>query len=165
MGRCLAPCDGRAGPERYGELVRSLISSLSTPGGLLGALEERMERLAAQERFEEAASVRDRLRALVSALSRARSERWLIEAGDLEVRVDGRRVSFRRGALRRRGDEPGFEWPLPLEAVDEVRAALGVLSKGPVSVLHADRAPAEPVAGGRELARLRARFEAARRKG
>jgi DNA polymerase III subunit epsilon len=165
LGRCAAPCDGRVGPQRYEELVRSLRLALSTPGGLLGALEERMERLAAQERFEEAASVRDRLRALVSALSRARSERWLIEAGDLEVRVDGRRVSFRRGALRRRGDEPGFEWPLPLEAVDEVRAALGVLSRGPVSVLHADRAPAEPVAGGRELARLRARFEAARRKG
>src|SRR4029434_2600454 len=39
MHRCLAPCDGRAGPERYEELVRSLISSLSTPGGLLARLE------------------------------------------------------------------------------------------------------------------------------
>jgi DNA polymerase III subunit epsilon len=165
LGRCAAPCDGRVGPQRYEELVRSLRLALSTPGGLLAALEERMERLATQERFEEAASVRDRLRALVSALSRARSERWLIEAGELEVRVDGRRVSFRRGALRRRGDEAGFEWPLPLEAVDEVRAALGVLSKGPAHVLHADRAPSEPVAGGRELARLRSRFDAARRKG
>ncbi|MBI2237218.1 MAG: DEDD exonuclease domain-containing protein, partial [Actinobacteria bacterium] len=38
MGRCPAPCDGRIDPERYGELVRSLISSLSTPGGLLAAL-------------------------------------------------------------------------------------------------------------------------------
>src|SRR5206468_10896450 len=29
LGRCVAPCDGRATPERYGELVRALISSLS----------------------------------------------------------------------------------------------------------------------------------------
>jgi DNA polymerase III subunit epsilon len=161
LGRCVAPCDGRVGPQRYEELVRSLRLALSTPGGLLDALEARMERLAGQERFEEAASVRDRLRALVAALHRARAERWLVEAGHLEVRVDGRTVSFRRGALRRRGDETGFDWPLPLEAVDEVRAALQVLSKSPVQLLHADRAPSEPLDGGRELARLRARFDAA----
>ena len=63
MHRCLTPCDGRVGPERYEELVRSLISSLSTPGGLLGTLEARMRDLAEQERFEEATLARDRLRA------------------------------------------------------------------------------------------------------
>ena len=60
MHRCLTPCDGRVGPERYEELVRSLISSLSTPGGLLGTLEARMRNLAGQERFEEAALARER---------------------------------------------------------------------------------------------------------
>jgi DNA polymerase III subunit epsilon len=164
LGRCVAPCDGRVVPERYEELVRSLHLALSTPGGLLEALEARMEHLASRERFEEAALVRDRLRALVTALSRARSERWLVEAGDLEVRVDGRTLRFRRGALRRRGDEPGFEWPLPLEATDEVGAALQILSKGPVRVLSADRAPAEPLSGGRELARLRTRLAASRER-
>jgi DNA polymerase III subunit epsilon len=161
LGRCVAPCDGRAGPERYEELVRSLHLALSTPGGLLEALEARMEHLARQERFEEAASVRDRLRALVGALWRARAERWLVEAGDLEIRVEGRTLSFRRGALRRRGDEAGFDWPVPLEATDEVRAALDVLSRSAVRVLSVERAPSEPVAGGRRLADLRARLDAA----
>jgi DNA polymerase III subunit epsilon len=164
LGRCVAPCDGRVGPQRYEELVRSLRLALSTPGGLLDALEARMERLSGQERFEEAASVRDRLRALVAALHHARAERWLVEAGHLEVRLDGRTVSFRRGALRRRGDETGFDWPVPLEAVDEVRAALQVLSREPARILSVDRPPAEPVAGGRQLARLRARFDAARKR-
>ena len=67
MGRCVAPCDGRVDPERYGELVRRLVSSLTSPGGLLGALERRMAHLAKQERYEEAGLVRDRLRALVDA--------------------------------------------------------------------------------------------------
>jgi DNA polymerase-3 subunit epsilon len=164
LGRCVAPCDGRVGPQRIEELVRSLRLALSTPGGLLDALEARMERLASQERFEEAASARDRLQALVAALSRAREERWLIEAGDLELRIDGRTVTFRRGAFRRRGDEAGFGLPVPMEATDEVRAALQVLARGPVRVLAADRPPAEPVEGGRQLARLRARLDAARKR-
>ena len=55
MGRCDAPCDGGTDPERYGELIRALLSSLSASGGLLEALEERMHNFAAAERFEEAA--------------------------------------------------------------------------------------------------------------
>ena len=46
MRRCLAPCDGRVGPEPYEELVRTLLSSLSMPGGLLATLEARMRGLA-----------------------------------------------------------------------------------------------------------------------
>ena len=86
MHRCLTPCDGRVGPERYEELVRSLISSLSTPGGLLGTLEARMRDLAEQERFEEAALARDRLRALAEALARRRIDGWLLAGDDLVVR-------------------------------------------------------------------------------
>ena len=68
IGRCAAPCDGRIDPERYGELVRQLLSSLQRPGGLLAALETRMASLADQERFEEAGLVRDRLHALAAGL-------------------------------------------------------------------------------------------------
>jgi DNA polymerase III subunit epsilon len=160
LGRCVAPCDGRTTPERYEGLVRSLQHALSSPDGLLAALEGRMSRLASQERFEEAAELRDRLGALVRALARARRERWLVEAGRLVIDVAGRRVAFRNGALERRGDESGFTWPVSLEAVDEVRAALGGLASGPVRILSVDRPPAEPVAGGAALARLTRRFEA-----
>jgi DNA polymerase III subunit epsilon len=161
LHRCAAPCDGRISPERYEGLVRSLQHALSSPGGLLAALESRMGRLADQERFEEAADTRDRVDALVSALSRSRQERWFLEAGRLEVEVEGRRHRFRRGALVRRGDEDGYPAPTPLEAVDEVRAAVTALRSA--RVVQADHAPAEPIDGGATLARLTRLFAAARR--
>jgi DNA polymerase III subunit epsilon len=161
LGRCTAPCDGRVTPERYEGLVRSLQHALSSPGGLLAALEARMERLARQERFEEATEVRDRLQALVPALARGRQERWLVEAGRLEVIVDGRRLRFVDGALVRRGDERGFPLPLPLDAVDEVRAAVSFLASA--RVISSDRALTEPVDGGSLLTRLHRRLDASRR--
>jgi DNA polymerase III subunit epsilon len=161
LGRCAAPCDGRVTPERYEGLVRSLQHALSSPGGLLAALEARMGRLADQERFEEAADVRDRLEVLVSALARARQERWFVDMGRLEIEMDGRRLRFRHGALVRRGDEEGFGTPVPLDAVDEVRAAVSCLPRA--RVVHAERPPAEPLDGGAKLAGLRARLAAARR--
>jgi DNA polymerase-3 subunit epsilon len=161
LGRCVAPCDSRVTPERYEGLVRSLQHALSSPGGLLAALEGRMGRLGDQERFEEAADLRDRLSALAAALTWARQERWLVAAEHLEVEVDGRRVRFRRGALVRRGDEPGFSSPLSLEAVDEVRAVLSCLRGA--RVVRAEPAPAEPIDGGAALADLRRRLEASRR--
>jgi DNA polymerase-3 subunit epsilon len=163
LGRCSAPCDGRIDLERYEGLVRSLQHALSSPGGLLAALEDRMERLASQERFEEAAEVRDRVDALVGALDRARNERWLIGAGRLEVATGGHRVRFSSGALLRRGDEPGYSLPVPLDAADEVRAALSGLRSPDVRVVAADRSPAEPVDAGTDLARIRRRLDAARR--
>jgi DNA polymerase III subunit epsilon len=163
LGRCTAPCDGRITLERYEGLVRSLQHALSSPGGLLAALEGRMARLAGQERFEEAADLRDRLRALVHALARARRERWLVEAGRLEVKTGEGRVTFRSGALERRGDETGFPLPLPLEAVDEVQAVLSWLCSTPSRILAVEHAPAEPIDGGAALAGLARRLEAARR--
>src|SRR4029453_12855167 len=77
MGRCLAPCIGRTSLERYEELAGSLASSLSSPGELLAALEARMLSLAADERFEEAALARDRLRSIAESLWRHRVDRWL----------------------------------------------------------------------------------------
>jgi len=156
LGRCPAPCDGRITPERYEGLVRSLRHALSTPGGLLAALEGRMSSLAGAERFEEAALVRDRLRALVGALLRHRRSAWLVGAGRLVVEVDGHRVAFRDGALERRGDERGFALPVPPDAADEVHAACSVLAASPPRVAAADVPPSEPIDGGAALARLRA---------
>ena len=162
LGRCAAPCDSRVTPERYEELVRSLHSFLLRPGGLLAALEERMEALAEAERFEDARLARDRIRALVTALARARIERWLVGAGRLEVESEeGLRLVFREGALERRGNERGFTLPVPLDAADEVRAASGWLAKAPLRLVGADRPPAEPIDGGEAIARLARRLAAA----
>ncbi len=154
LGRCLAPCQGRVSPERYEELVRTLVHSLSSPGGLLEALERRMARLADAERFEEAALARDRLRALAEALVRARADGWLLAPGRLEVRTpDGRRIALQGGSLPGEGgSQDGF--PCPRERADEVAAVRSWLGRVRPAVVHADVPPAEPVDGGAALARM-----------
>jgi DNA polymerase-3 subunit epsilon len=166
MHRCLTPCDGRVGPERYEELVRSLISSLSTPGGLLGTLEARMRDLAGQERFEEAALARDRLRALAEALARARIDGWLLGTGELVLRdAHGHRLVLRRGGLiRSAGDQP-LGAPCPRDRADELAALRAWVVRNEVRVETADVSFSEPVAGGAELHRLLRTLRARDRSG
>ncbi len=166
MGRCLAPCDGRVTLERYGELVRSLLSSLSSPGGLLGTLEARMQRLAKHERFEEAARARDRLRALAEALARARADEWLLGSGELVLRDDhGHRLHLVSGSLVSDGSAGPVPRPCPRERADELAAVRTWLLRNPVRVEHADRPPAEPVDGGAALHRLLERLHTSDRRG
>jgi len=154
MGRCLAPCDDGVGPERYGELARRLISSLSSPGELLEALERRMMRLAEADRFEEAAQARDRLRALSEALERRRKDRWLLGAGRLVLRdAAGRTLPLSAGALD--GEDAGpIDDPCPRDRADELAAVRGWITRNPVVVDEAEYPPAEPVGGGAQLHRL-----------
>jgi DNA polymerase-3 subunit epsilon len=162
MGRCPAPCDGGATPERYGELVRSLLTSLLEPDGLLAALEARLARLVGQERFEEAGLFRDRIRALADALARARVDRWLT-AGRIELREPGGgRVLLERGWLVGPEDQvdapdPG---PCPPERADELAAVRSWVCRARSRLVAADPPLAEPVAGGRALADLLARLRA-----
>lgn len=161
MGRCAAPCDGRVGRERYGELVRDLISSLATPDGLLGALEDKMNGLSAAERFEEAALARDRLRVLAEHLARARADRWLVGSGALTLRdAHGRTVRFADGALVRGDDDEPIPLPCPRDRVDELAAVRSWLARNPVVVEEAERAPAEPAEGGARLHALLSRLRA-----
>jgi DNA polymerase-3 subunit epsilon len=157
MHRCLTPCDGRVGPERYEELVRSLISSLSTPGGLLGTLEARMRDLAEQERFEEAALARDRLRALAEALARRRIDSWLLAGDDLVVR-DGhdRPIRLHRGALARgdRDDDEPLGNPCLRERADELSALRSWILRHEVRIETTDVPLLEPVDGGAVLSRV-----------
>jgi len=175
-------------PERYEELVRGLIHSLSSPGGLLAALEARMTRLAAQERFEEAADARDRLRALAEALGRARQERWLTAPGRLVLReARGATVELRGGSLvtpaggpPSAAGPPGAAgtasgggtasgsppldpvgYPAPPERADELAAVRTHVARHPPALLHTDAPLEEPVDGGRALAALLARLRAA----
>ena len=166
MGRCLAPCEGRTDPERYGELVRSLLSSLSRPGGLLEALEARMCALAEQERFEEAALARDRIRALAEALERARRDRWLLATGELRLRDgNGTPIRVRDGALLCSGDEEPVPTPPPRERADEVAVVRAFMAREPIRLEHVDVPLTEPVAGGAELHRLLTRLRGSKRDG
>ncbi len=165
MGRCLAPCDGRIDVERYGELVRTLLSSLTAPGGLLASLEFRMHELAADRRFEQASLARDRLRALAEALVRARVDGWLLEPGALVLSDrDGRRLRLSGGALQLDGSEAPVSRPCPRDRADEVATLRAWLLRDPLRIEHAERPPCEPVSGGAHLHRLLARLRAADRR-
>ncbi len=62
--RCLAPCEGKVTPEAYAKIVQDAKQAIVQRSRLTTALEERMVTLATQERFEEAATLRDRIEAI-----------------------------------------------------------------------------------------------------
>ncbi|MEX0985025.1 MAG: DEDD exonuclease domain-containing protein [Actinomycetota bacterium] len=156
MGRCQAPCDDRTTPERYASTVDDLIEALAAPGSVLQMLEGRMIALAEAERYEEAGLARDRIRALAEAVWRARVDRWLC-AGRLVLRgPDGERIELREGSLAGSHADPGpVGRPVARERADELAAVRSWIVRHRVTLVDADPPPYEPVAGGRELARLR----------
>jgi DNA polymerase-3 subunit epsilon len=166
MGRCLAPCDDRVGPEPYRAVVDDMLASLQTPGELLVLLDRRMAALADQERFEEAALARDRLGALAEILQRSRHDRWLT-GGRLSIAsVTGDTLELVGGALR--CEDPGgiapaapIGSPAARDRADELAVVRSWVRRHPGRILDCDEAPAEPVAGGRELADVLARIRAA----
>jgi excinuclease ABC subunit C len=68
INKCLAPCEGKVTPEEYARIVKKAKHSIVKRKDLLNALQKRMMDLAEQERFEEAAALRDNMQA-ISALS------------------------------------------------------------------------------------------------
>lgn len=84
MHRCDAPCDHRIGVEQYQTVVDSVIELCNSDGSALAsALEARQARLAAEERFEEAAIVRDRLLAFVVGNAKRRRYEQLASVPEL----------------------------------------------------------------------------------
>lgn len=71
LGRCASPCDGSVTHDDYADLVGRVREAVrGDPGPVLAALDRRMSRLVADERFEEAGVHRDRLAAFVRSVSR-----------------------------------------------------------------------------------------------
>jgi excinuclease ABC subunit C len=71
MKRCVAPCVARATPEEYAELVQGTALFLrGRSGELLADLRARMEQAAREERFEDAARLRDRVLAVERTVER-----------------------------------------------------------------------------------------------
>jgi len=72
MGRCAAPCTSGPDATGYEEVVaRVRAAMLGDPAPVVAAHAERIETLVAQQRFEEAATVRDRLGAFLRGAARA----------------------------------------------------------------------------------------------
>ncbi len=71
MKRCVAPCCGRADPADYADLVRGTALFLrGRSSELADQLRERMERASREDRFEDAAQIRDRLAAVERTVER-----------------------------------------------------------------------------------------------
>lgn len=66
INRCLAPCEGKISQEEYQKLLSQAIGYLKDKKSLIAKLEERMLRLAEQERFEEAITLRERIKKISS---------------------------------------------------------------------------------------------------
>jgi DNA polymerase-3 subunit epsilon len=88
LGVAACPCAGGASVEHYAAVVARVVRALTVePDLVLEPLRERMASLARQERFEQAADVRDRAAALANALRRQRRLDALRRSGRVELRL------------------------------------------------------------------------------
>ncbi len=100
LGVTACPCSGTVDETDYSKSVGLLIDGIvKDPNSLLDRLGERMTTLAAEERYEEAADMRDRASALSLALSRRRKFESIRGAGDILFSVDGVRMRIIDGLL------------------------------------------------------------------
>ncbi len=153
LGVAVCPCDGTVDPARYAAIVDTVLAGMTErPELLLEPLVERMRRLAASQRFEQAADVRDRYRALAAAvhtrqvwqaLSAARLV-WAEDPSGDAVAIDhgGLAAAWRRtdpAPLRAAGDlgDP-FETPPTALAAEELRLLWRWLDRPGVTVVHSD---------------------------
>ena len=100
--RCTAPCIGAISEEDYGAIVDGVIEFLSgETRPIRRALERRMRDAAAEERFEEAARYRNRLRAIESLAQRQAADKQAVGTIDVVgLAVDGDRAAVQLFPLR-----------------------------------------------------------------
>ncbi|MGE3620420.1 MAG: DEDD exonuclease domain-containing protein [Acidimicrobiia bacterium] len=140
LGAALCPCAGGIDETTYRAVaVDPVVAGWSTdPEVLLAPLRARMARLAHDQRFEEAAEVRDRAGALARALRRQRRLDALRAAGRLVVELaDGSGAELRNGALVRSWGRPRGAEQLAM-ALDDAAAAPEVPTRGPLDRAHLD---------------------------
>lgn len=91
MGRCGAPCTGAQGVDDYAAIAAVFRAAVeSDPRALVAPLLTRVERLAAQERYEDAGVLRDRIAVLVRAVRRRQRLESLATVPELALaRPDG----------------------------------------------------------------------------
>ncbi|MCU1499047.1 MAG: dnaQ [Acidimicrobiales bacterium] len=139
LGVAACPCDGQLSEAAYATIVATVRRGLlHDPALLLGPLEQKMHALAAAERFEEAADMRNRAAALTAALRRQRRFDALRSAGRLVVELGGRSGAeldggrlVRAWTINRAGIVPV---PLPLDLDPAAPDALTAASGGDPSV-------------------------------
>ncbi len=89
LGVATCPCAGQVTEAEYSALVDRAVRALTVePALVLEPLAERMHVLAGAERFEEAADVRDRAQAFVTALRRQRVMDGLRRGGRVQLELE-----------------------------------------------------------------------------
>lgn len=91
IGRCAAPCEGGATPERYAQLVDVVATAWTGDvRPLVEPLTAKLAKLSQQQRFEQAAVVRDRIATVVRACARMQRVRSVSSIAELvAARPDG----------------------------------------------------------------------------
>ena len=137
MGRCAGPCTGQVPVEDYARTVAEAAAVLAGDSRAgLEVLRERMRRLSTQARYEEAATVRDRMGALVRAASRTQRTAPLVAMPEL---VAARRtarggwdlVCVRHGRLAGSTSAPRGADPMPYVAALRASAEVVAPPTGP----------------------------------
>jgi DNA polymerase-3 subunit epsilon len=165
IGRCAAPCEGRVDVDSYSAAVAPAASALTgDPSAVLSALEDRIAHLVAAERFEEAASTRDRIDALATAAERLRAVDALARGGCIVLDDAGARLEIEAGVLARvDGAELSVE---PDGHADEIRLIAGWLARAGrrTRLVDASGDWSEPSRGGGAIADWRRRIAHARKE-
>ena len=172
LRRCSGPCTGQADADGYAGAVATLIRCLDggDPEPLLAPLREKMRRYAAEQRYEQAALVRDRLEALRRALDDRRRLATVRAAGELVLATPhprGRELTvLRHGQLVSvtvapageatlpATDDPGpASFPPPRHLADELRLVARWLDQvaGEAEVVAVSGTLASPAFGGGAL--------------
>jgi excinuclease ABC subunit C len=102
IDRCLAPCVGYVSKEDYGAIIDQVIEFLSgDTEPIQRQLEEKMQRAAGEERFEEAARYRNRLRSVQHLAERQAADRRSVGTIDVVgLAIDGNRAVVQVFPLR-----------------------------------------------------------------
>jgi excinuclease ABC subunit C len=100
--RCTAPCIGAISQTEYGKIIDGVIEFLSgETRPIRRALETRMREAAADERYEEAARYRNRLRAIESLAERQTADKRAVGTIDVVgLAVEGDRAAVQLFPLR-----------------------------------------------------------------
>ncbi len=107
LGKAVCPCTGELSVEDYAPVVEDAVRLMTThPHIALDRLRERMEELAAQERFEDAALTRNRAGALANSVDRSRRLKMVEQLGAVSlqftsgvVRIDSSDLSIEESLL------------------------------------------------------------------
>ena len=100
--RCLAPCVAYVSKEDYREVIDGVVEFLSgNTKPIMRELEQRMKDAAAEERFEEAARYRNRLRAIERLAERQAADKRAVGTIDvIGLAVEGERAAVQIFPLR-----------------------------------------------------------------